>query len=150
MARVDILKPIYVQYIPPSGSVKDGELYISLEFQTAIHKCCCGCGEEVVTPFNPAQWQISDKCGKVSLYPSIGNWSYSCQSHYFIKENRILWADALSEAAIESVKESDKRALESYIANKNTECQEEYGLFQQLFTALCRFAKKVRDLICRK
>jgi hypothetical protein len=149
MARVDIIKPVYVQYIPPADSIQYGELYISLEFQTAIHKCCCGCGEEVVTPFNPAQWRISDKNGKVSLYPSIGNWSYPCQSHYFIKNNRIVWASTFSQAAIKRVQASDKRALDSYIANKNAARMNANGLTQRLFTALHRFARKARDLIYR-
>lgn len=30
MARVDHIKPVYVQYIPPPDSVKEGELYITL------------------------------------------------------------------------------------------------------------------------
>lgn len=150
MAKVDILKPVYVQYMPPADSVNEGELYISLEFQTAIHKCCCGCGEEVVTPFNTAQWQISDKRGKVSLYPSIGNWSYPCHSHYFIKDNRVLWAEAFSDAAIKRVQVRDQRALESYIANKNAACQGADGLLQRLFTTLRRFTRQVRDLIYRK
>lgn len=149
MARVDILKPVYVQYIPPADSMKDGEIYISREFQTAVHKCCCGCGEEVVTPFNPAQWQISDKNGKVSLYPSIGNWSYPCQSHYYIKNNRIVWAAALSEAAIKRVQARDQWALDSYIAKKNVARQSADGLLQRLFVALRRFARKVRNLIYR-
>ncbi|TNE75237.1 MAG: hypothetical protein EP334_10655 [Gammaproteobacteria bacterium] len=150
MGRVGTLKPVYVQYIPSSDSVKEGELYISLEFQTAVHKCCCGCGEEVVTPFNSAQWQITDKSGKVSLYPSIGNWSYPCQSHYFINDNRVVWAEAFSDAAIKRVQARDQRALASYIANKNAASQGEDRLLQQLFAALLRYARKVLDLIYRK
>ncbi|MEZ0122107.1 MAG: DUF6527 family protein [Candidatus Reddybacter sp.] len=150
MARVDILKPVYTQYIPFADSVEEGELYISLEFQTAVHKCCCGCGEEVVTPFNSAQWQVFDKSGKVSLYPSIGNWSYPCQSHYFIKDNRVVWAEAFSEAAIKQVQLGDQRALESYIANKNAAYQGAEGLLQRFFSALRRTARKVRDLMYRK
>ena len=38
-------------------------------------RCCCGCGEEVVTPFSPAQWQMSFDGEAVSLHPSIGNWN---------------------------------------------------------------------------
>ncbi len=150
MARVSILKPVYVEYIPPADSIKDGELYISLEFQTAVHKCCCGCGEEVVTPFNPAQWRITDRGGKVSLFPSIGNWSYSCKSHYFIKDNCILWAGAFDEAAIMRVQANDKRALDNYIATKNAVNQGADGLLQRLTARLFRFARKIRDLIFYK
>ena len=27
----------------------------------------------------------------ISLNPSIGNWSYPCRSHYWIKGNRVVW-----------------------------------------------------------
>ena len=150
MARVDLLKPIYVQYIPSADSVKEGELYISLEFQTAIHKCCCGCGEEVVTPFNPAQWRVSEKNGKVSLFPSIGNWSYPCQSHYFVRDNCVVWAEALSETEIRRVQVSDQRDLKSYIVNKNAACRHADGLLQRFLATFRRSVRKVRERIFRK
>jgi hypothetical protein len=28
-------------------------------FRTAAHCCCCGCGEEVVTPFTPTDWSMT-------------------------------------------------------------------------------------------
>lgn len=27
----------------------------------------------------------------ISLYPSIGNRGFQCQSHYFIRRNRVVW-----------------------------------------------------------
>jgi len=151
MSSVSSVKPVYVQYIPPSEEMSEGEIYISFEFETAIHKCCCGCGVEVVTPLNPAQWQLSDNKGKVSLAPSIGNWSYPCQSHYFIKNNRVLWAGVYSEAAIQRVQASDQRALENYISSKNAnKPQSTGGLIKQLFAAIYRSAKKMRDLFITK
>ncbi|WP_373282870.1 DUF6527 family protein [Leeia aquatica] len=38
--------------------------------------CCCGCGEKVITPLNPAKWHLLKEGGTVSLSPSIGNWNY--------------------------------------------------------------------------
>lgn len=146
MARVDILKPVYVQYIPPADSIKAGELYISLEFQTTVHKCCCGCGLEVVTPLNHAQWKISNRNGKVSIYPSIGNWSYPCQSHYFIRDNRVVWAEAFSEAAIKRVQASDKQALDRYIANQNAVSQRPRGFPRHIFAAFSAAIAKIREL----
>lgn len=143
MDRASYLKPVYVQYIPPAELVKDGELYVSLEFQTAVHKCCCGCGMEVVTPFNPAQWRLSDRDGKVSIYPSIGNWSYPCQSHYFIRNNQIVWAEAYSAASIRRVQANDRRALDNYIASKNSAPQSSSGLTQRVIAVLRAFAKAV-------
>lgn len=146
MGRANTLKPVYVQYIPPADIIKEGELYISLEFQTAVHKCCCGCGMEVVTPFNPAQWRLLDKDGKVSIYPSIGNWSYPCKSHYFIENNSILWAEMYSAAAIKRVQTSDKRALDKYVASKNPAPQSPNGMPQKLFAVLRALAKMVGNL----
>ena len=40
----------FVQNIPEQ--LEPGILYISMEFATAAHRCFCGCGEEVVTPFS--------------------------------------------------------------------------------------------------
>lgn len=150
MTRINILKPVYVQYIPPTDSVEEGKLYISSEFQTVIHKCCCGCGEEVVTPLNSAQWQITNKDGQVSLFPSIGNWSYTCKSHYFIRNNRVIWAEVFSEAEIKIIQEGDRQDLERYIAAKNDANYGSGGLLQPLTCILRFIATKVRDLIFNK
>lgn len=149
MGRANTLKPVYVQYIPPADMIKEGELYISLEFHTAVHKCCCGCGKEVVTPFNPAQWRLLDKGGKVSICPSIGNWSYPCKSHYFIENNSVLWAEMYSAAAIKLVQESDKRAFDKYISRKNPAPQSPNGP-QKFFAVLRALANIVRDLLTGK
>jgi hypothetical protein len=38
----------FVGYIP--DKIEEGVLYVSIQYCTAIHKCVCGCGNEVVTP----------------------------------------------------------------------------------------------------
>jgi hypothetical protein len=80
----------FVEYIPEE--LEERTVYISVVYGTAVHKCCCGCGREVVTPLSPAGWQLIFDGKSVSLYPSIGNWSLPCQSHYFITKNRAIWA----------------------------------------------------------
>lgn len=82
-------------------SIKEGVLYISIEYGTAIHKCCCGCGGEVVTPLSPAGWQLIFNGETVSLSPSIGNWGLPCKSHYWITNNEIKWAPKWSKKRIE-------------------------------------------------
>lgn len=111
------ITPIFVEFIPEN--IEDGKLYISEVYQTAIHKCCCGCGEEVVTPLSPADWQLRKVGQKVSLRPSIGNWNYRCKSHYFITENRIEWAKKFSQEQIYEVQRRDKVAKQKLIASKN-------------------------------
>ena len=46
----------FVEYIPED--INEGILYISLPFGTVVHKCACGCGEEVVTPLGPTEWEF--------------------------------------------------------------------------------------------
>ena len=86
----------FVGYIPET--LEPGKLYISLEYATAIHKCCCGCGKEVVTPFSPQDWKMIFDGESVSLSPSIGNWKFPCRSHYFIREGCVIEAHSWDNA----------------------------------------------------
>lgn len=86
-------------------------LYISMEYATVIHSCCCGCGGRVVTPLAPNRWQLRFDGKSVSLSPSIGNWSFECNSHYWIDRNEVIWAERFSEAEIEAVRAKDRAAL---------------------------------------
>lgn len=73
MTAIKRIQPEVVEYIPER--LNPDILYISRRFSTAAHLCCCGCGSEVVTPLNPAKWRLIERGGKVSLTPSVGNWS---------------------------------------------------------------------------
>lgn len=105
---ISIFSPVVVKAIPEV--VREGELYISAEYGTAVHKCACGCGLEVVTPLSPVEWRVTVQDGRVSLYPSIGNWSFPCRSHYWIQNNAVRWAAKWTDAQIAAVKESDRLA----------------------------------------
>lgn len=83
------LSPKFVKYIP--NTLEDGVLYISKEYGTAIHKCPCGCGNQVVTPLASNGWELKSNGSTVSLYPSIGNWNFECKSHYWIINNEVRW-----------------------------------------------------------
>ena len=56
MMRHSHLEHRFVKHIP--DGLEHGVLYVSMEYGTAAHRCCCGCGEEVVTPFTPTDWTI--------------------------------------------------------------------------------------------
>lgn len=99
---IDHLEPVFVHVIPEDA--QPGFLYISMEFATAIHRCCCGCGHEIVTPFSPVRWSLTFDGETVSLEPSIGNWSLDCQSHYWVIGNRIRWARKFTEPEIAAVR----------------------------------------------
>ena len=80
--------------------LEDNVVYVSLDYATAIHKCACGCGMEVVTPFSPTDWKLVFDGKAVSIYPSIGNWGFPCQSHYWISSDAIVWASKWSDKEI--------------------------------------------------
>jgi hypothetical protein len=96
----------FVRYIP--RELEPGVLFISIEFATAAHSCCCGCGEEVVTPFTPHDWQMTFDGETVSLWPSIGNWDYGCRSHYVIRRNQVIEAKPLTDEQIAAGRAKDK------------------------------------------
>jgi hypothetical protein len=85
------LKPQYCDYIPDNPS--EGVLYISTGFKVAVHLCACGCGGKTVTPIMPGEWTLTDGGGKITLRPSIGNFSGESpyHAHYYVTENRIEW-----------------------------------------------------------
>ena len=97
--KVKSFKPQFVVRIPKH--IEDRILYICLECNITIHKCACGCGEEIALPIDPKQWKLIYDGETVSLRPSIGNWSYKCRSHYFITNNNVEWANAWNENQIE-------------------------------------------------
>ncbi|WP_348692749.1 DUF6527 family protein [Duganella fentianensis] len=107
--KIKTLRPEYVKHVPEA--LNDGVLYISEEFETAGHLCCCGCGEEIFTPLNRAQWTLlkNRQTGTISLFPSIGNWKYACRSHYWIKNNLVIDAGDMSNKAINAVIKRDQR-----------------------------------------
>ena len=80
----------FVEYIP--DELESGVLYISMNYCTAVHKCVCGCGNEVVTPISRKGWKLSFDGETISLTPSIGSWNLACKSHYFITNNTVRFA----------------------------------------------------------
>ncbi len=93
-------KHSFVQFIPED--VEEGVLYVSIDYATAVHKCACGCGSEVVTPLSPTDWNLTYDGETVSLFPSIGSWSLPCQSHYFIRRNKTRSVRRWSASEIET------------------------------------------------
>jgi hypothetical protein len=107
----------FVEFIPEQ--LEDGILYISLTYCTAIHKCVCGCNNEVVTPFSPTDWKMTFDGETISLYPSIGNWSFECESHYFIRNNKIEFARIWTKDEIDSGLKKDKKKKSAFFLKRN-------------------------------
>jgi len=115
--KLTSISPRFVKSAP--NPLEPGVLYVSEKYATALHLCCCGCGQEVVTPLSPAEWQLRRRGSAVSLYPSIGNWSFPCKSHYWIKQNEVIWAELMSDAQIARVRERDQRDKGRQIRRRN-------------------------------
>lgn len=96
--KISILTPEYVELLPPL--IQDGRLYISKKYGAAVHRCCCGCGTKIVTPLKPTEWVLTATGGKVSLWPSVGNFNHTCRSHYVIRNNRVFDAGHMSAITI--------------------------------------------------
>lgn len=89
MRKRRTIKHEFVTTLP--HPLRDGVLYISIPYDTCIHKCFCGCGAKVVTPLGPDYWAITYDGETVSLWPSVGSRSLACRSHYIVRGSRILW-----------------------------------------------------------
>lgn len=102
----------FVEHIP--DQLDEGVLYVSIPFGTVVHLCACGCGEEVVTPLGPAEWQVTYDGRTVSLAPSIGNWGFPCRSHYWIDNGRVRWARGFSTEEVELVRRKARTRRHAY------------------------------------
>ncbi len=112
----------FVETVPEI--LDEGVLYISISYTTVAHLCCCGCGQEVITPLSSTDWELIFNGETVSLYPSIGNWSFSCRSHYWVKRNKVEWAGDMSLQKIEEGRMCDRIAKEKHYG-EHTKTEEE-------------------------
>lgn len=102
----------FCKHIPES--LEPGVLYVSMEYATAAHSCCCGCGEEVVTPFTPTDWKMTFDGRAISLWPSVGNWTLPCQSHYIVREGAVTQARPWTDEEIAAERRRDRAAKARY------------------------------------
>lgn len=144
-----VITPHYVDNIPEK--LDEGVLYICERYHLAAHKCCCGCGQEVITPLTPADWLIRKDNDLITLFPSIGNWSFTCQSHYWIKRNKVVWSFAMSKKEIERVRTKDNRDKQAYITSVNLEkerqhlpikTEEQAATIEGILTRVLRFIRE--------
>lgn len=113
-----MLRHEFVEYIP--DNLNDNTIYVSIKFATAAHKCCCGCGNEVFTPLSPTDWKLIFNGKSISLEPSIGNWSFKCKSHYWIRHNNVIWAAQWSQEEIDAARIYDRSAKEKYFGDASS------------------------------
>jgi hypothetical protein len=82
-------------------------VYISREDALACHLCACGCGYEVALELGRGGWRLDVVDGKISLYPSVGNGSHPCKSHYFITDGVVEWSTEYTPAMIAKARRAD-------------------------------------------
>lgn len=119
----------FVESVP--ANMEPGVLYVSVTYATVIHLCACGCGEEVVTPLSPAEWQLTFDGRSVSLLPSVGNWSLPCRSHYWVKKNEAVWAPTWTPAEIAAGQTHDRADLAAQLATAGIPVNKERSIADQ-------------------
>lgn len=110
--RHHTLEHRFVKHVP--DVIEPGVLYVSVEFGSVVHACCCGCGAEVVTPLTPTDWKLIFDGETVSLRPSVGSWTLPCRSHYFIDRNRVVVAGPWTDEQVEASRKHDQLAKSRY------------------------------------
>lgn len=106
--RDKVLEHRFIESFPET--LEPGVLYVSLEYGSVAHSCCCGCGEEVVTPLTPTDWSITYDGETITLHPSVGSWTLACRSHYVIRRNRVFEAPPWSDEEVAKERRRDRRA----------------------------------------
>lgn len=84
-------------------TLENGVLYVvdgeDQRQQTILFNCPCGCGSVVDIPYFRADqqkelypsWAYREKDGRATLSPSVYSSGFLCKSHYFIRDNQIIW-----------------------------------------------------------
>ncbi|WP_092191483.1 DUF6527 family protein [Desulfomicrobium norvegicum] len=109
----------FVENLPEK--LEAGILYISIKYATSAHLCCCGCGEEVVTPFTPTDWKMTFDGESVSLRPSIGNWTLKCRSHYVIDHGKVIEAGPWTDTQVEAERRRDRTAKAKFYGQQQAQ-----------------------------
>ena len=106
----------FVQFVPEN--VDEGVLYVSIDYTTVVHKCACGCGNQVVTPLSPTRWELTFDGEALTLFPSVGSWSFPCRSHYWIQRNRVIASRQWTDEEIRYARGLDARSRRRYFERR--------------------------------
>ena len=118
----------HVHYMPKE--LKPGVLYVSEEFDIAMHLCACGCGSKVRTPLGPTEWSVEETSSGPSLRPSVGNWQQACQSHYWINRGKVVWAEKWTPEKIAAGRRHEEERRRAYYAALD---RKRCGILQRLW-----------------
>ena len=122
-----------VQYMP--AVLEPRVLYVSDEFDIAMHLCACGCGSKVKTPLGPTEWSIEETPEGPTVRPSIGNLQQPCKSHYLIHRGEVVWSLKWSPEQIDAGRRADEARRLAYYAALHRK--------KGIFSRLLGFARRV-------
>lgn len=97
----------FIDLVP--DALEEGVLYVSIKYKSVSHLCMCGCGEKVVSRLAPERFRFTFDGSQVSMYPSIGNSTFACRSHYWLEEGEVYWYTPLSDRQIERARKNAHR-----------------------------------------
>jgi hypothetical protein len=121
----------FVEFIPEH--LAPNVLYVSIPYATAAHNCFCGCGCKVVTPISRQGWSVGFDGESVTLHPSVGNYELPCQSHYFIRNDQVVWARRMSQVEIDADRWRDGLWPRASQVTPPTDAPKQRSFFDWLF-----------------
>jgi hypothetical protein len=127
--KQESFKHQFVEFIPEE--LQDGMLYVSMRFATVAHLCSCGCRTKVVTPLKPTDWKLTFDGKTITLDPSIGNWSFPCRSHYWIRNSRVQWAADWSQSRIDANRAHDRWEKQKYFGADEADAADQHPVQQK-------------------
>jgi hypothetical protein len=123
MTRISMIRPEFVEFVP-KGTRRRRLVRVD-PVQHGVHKCACGCGNKVTLPISPAKWRYLWNDERISFWPSVGNHSFPCKSHYWIEQNQIEWTLTMSTGEIEKNRASDRAERRRYLESRRNELSAE-------------------------
>lgn len=141
MSRIKEYTHEFVEFIP--DELEPGVLYVSTAYATAAHLCMCNCGFEVTSPLSPQQWRLVFDGQTVSLSPSIGNWGFECESHYWLEWGTVDWAAKWTRERIDAGRAAtrlriEEAAQETRVTDGLQTADSEAGWVRRFWAALRR------------
>lgn len=124
MTRTRRFEPVFVDLMP--STLEPDVLYVSIPYLLTAHLCACGCGEKVVLPLHPQQWNLTYDGQSVSMAPSVGNVGLDCRSHYWITAGRVDWSMEINDYQARQGHARNRRDLAQ--ADSLPQAQEDKGM----------------------
>ena len=117
--RLESVTPKFVEFVPAEGEdLVPGILYISMKYNTVVHRCPCGCGGLSEFMLDPIRFRIEYDGRSVTFNPSIGNSNLQCRGHYWIIENQIRWCAPMEDW---ETKQAERREFARALEERGTD-----------------------------